>query len=396
MLKNLPIILLIVCSTAVAQPPKGEIREFTGTVKTFRSGMGLAYERLIMEIAGTEEHFVFDPKYAKLIFDNVRTGDQLTIRAIVYAELNERIKKMPDDFQKSFKRDVILAVKLKDQWVELPKIDYSHLYPGGKNFDIFLDREVKGEYIQDGHQIGLVFDNGIVAYNWFMRKKKINVGDIISFRGHRYTYDEGFVYPVSDVKAVYFFSPLIKEVGTIKSLLFKQNYVCIGMTVRTKKGEIRMGFPSNYAERIEQLAKEGKTMAFYYTAYIVTNQLTPPDLQAIVHEMDTFKINEFGFYGGADIKHDHKPASIKGKITHVNRSDKGRVLSIVIGNDCYVEIDQTMEKQLGDFFKKGQLMEISGDERIKAEGEIYSKNYRIITPRTVIIDGKNFLLGQQP
>jgi hypothetical protein len=55
-----------------------------------------------------------------------------------------------------------------------------------------------------------------------------------------------------------------------------------------------------------------------------------------------------------------------------------------------------MEKQLGNFFKKGELVEVSGDERIKAQGEVYSKDYRIITPRSLVIDGKNFLLGQQP
>lgn len=393
------IALLFISTIVAAQPPKGEIKEFTGTVKAFKPGFGLAYERLILDITGTEEHFVFQPKYGKAIFEYVKIGDQITLQAKVFAEINERIKNMSEVVRKSFKRDIILSIKVRDHLIELPET--KQFYETGKPmtkdlFETFLDIRVKGEYMEGNHQIGLLFDDGLAAYNWFRQKEKIEVGDIVSFRGHKFPDDDGFVYPIPGIKTVYFFGPLKKVEGTIKSLLFKQNYVCIGMTVRTRKGEIRMGFPSNYGSRIQQLALENQSMIFYCGDFPENEPLSPPSLHAIIHENDTLKVSEYGSFGGTDISHDHKPASIKGKVTNVNRSDKGRVLSIIIGNDCYVEVDHVMEKQLGNFFKKGQLMEISGDERIKAKGEIYSKDYRIITPKSITIDGKNFLLGQQP
>jgi hypothetical protein len=399
------IALLITTTIAVAQPPKGEVKEFTGIVKAFKSGFGLAYEGLMLDVAGTEEPFIFPAKYGKLITENVKVGDQVTLNATVYPELKGRIEKLPEPLRKSFRRDIIHWIKTRDQLIELPEVKPSVRGAEERQtktklpmFGVFLDKKVTGEYFQDGFQIGLVFGDGLAAYNWFQQKPKIDVGDVISFRGHRFPSDEGFVYPVPGVNHVYFFSPLRKVEGTIKSLLFKQNYVCIGLTIKTKKEEFQVGIPSNYAKQIEQLSLEGKPMVFYFDSLGVglKTRLNPPDLQAIVNGVDTLKIVNYAFYGGNDIKHGHQPASIKGKVTRVNRSDKGRVLSIIIGNDCYVEVDHLMEKQLGEFFRKGQLMEIAGDERIKAEGEVYSKDYRIITPRSITIDGKNFLLGQQP
>lgn len=120
--------------------------------------------------------------------------------------------------------------------------------------------------------------------------------------------------------------------------------------------------------------------------------MNPPELHAIISEADTLKIEEAGFYGGADVAHDHKPAVVSGKISKVNRSDRGGIMNVILGNDVYVEITYTTSEQLGKYLKKGIEMEVSGDERIKKEGEIYSEDYRIITPRKVKVDGKEFLL----
>jgi hypothetical protein len=49
-----------------------------------------------------------------------------------------------------------------------------------------------------------------------------------------------------------------------------------------------------------------------------------------------------------------------------------------------------MAQQLGYLFKKGKPVVIAGKERIKKMGEIYNKNYRIITPEKILIDGKTF------
>jgi hypothetical protein len=80
----------------------------------------------------------------------------------------------------------------------------------------------------------------------------------------------------------------------------------------------------------------------------------------------------------------------------VNRSDNGRIMSVIIGNECYIEVDNNIEKNLGNYLRRGTLMKINGEERIKKEGEIYSKNYRIITPQKITVDEKEFQLSTLP
>jgi hypothetical protein len=156
-----------------------------------------------------------------------------------------------------------------------------------------------------------------------------------------------------------------------------------------------MSFPSNFAERIKRFSGEGQKLTLYRDEYPWGNS-TLLQLLAVAYQGDTLKIEEHAFYGGADVKHDHKPVTVEGKITKVIESDKGKIISVILNNAYYIEIDDLIEKQLGNFFTRGKLIGISGDERIKAEGEIYSKDYRIITPRSITIDGKSFLLRPQP
>jgi hypothetical protein len=124
--------------------------------------------------------------------------------------------------------------------------------------------------------------------------------------------------------------------------------------------------------------------------------LNPPELHALIQGQDTIKITEYGFWGGADIKHEHIAATANGKITQVNRLASGVIYSIIIGDETYVDIDHATQKQLGKFFKRGTPVAISGKERIKAQGEIYIKPYRIITPGEITIDNKVFQINQLP
>jgi hypothetical protein len=84
----------------------------------------------------------------------------------------------------------------------------------------------------------------------------------------------------------------------------------------------------------------------------------------------------------------------KGKITKIIRTTKGNVASIIIDSKYFVEVDAMMAQQLGLQLKKGKEIIIGGKERIKIAGEIYSKDYHIITPEKINIDGKIFSLYQ--
>jgi hypothetical protein len=118
----------------------------------------------------------------------------------------------------------------------------------------------------------------------------------------------------------------------------------------------------------------------------------PPELHALVAGADTLKIEKLFFYGGEDVQHDHTAVEVKGTISRISRTDRGKIMSIMIGSDVYVEIDLVTAEQLGQMIRRGNEVVITGDERIKKEGEVYQKDFRIITPRTIKVAGKEFII----
>jgi hypothetical protein len=83
---------------------------------------------------------------------------------------------------------------------------------------------------------------------------------------------------------------------------------------------------------------------------------------------------------------------VSGKITRVDRSPRQKIMSIMVGRDAYVDIDAATAQQLDKLFQKGAAILVQGDERIRKDGEIYRETYRIITPRKLVIEGKEFLI----
>jgi hypothetical protein len=383
------IALLVVVQVASAQ--KFEVKEITGTVKGFEPGWGLAYEHLVLEVAGIEESYSFPPFYAKMILDKIKPGDQITIQANVYPKNKDIDEAKYRRYKRFFNWDAIVSIKKGEDLIEftstiVPRID--------RTSGLFFNKVIRGEYFYEGRKLAFIFDDGLIGYRWFPTKNDYKKGDAVSFIGFKWTHQDGYQYPLEGVKSVYAFNPMLRDEGVIKSFLFKQNYVCIGMVIKSRQhGELKVSFPSNYAEEIQRFANEEK-VTVYFTDYNINDQLHPTELHAVIQNGDTLKILEHGFYGGADIKHEHKPATIEGKITAINRIESGRIINFIIGNDCYIEIDAGVERKLKSYFKRGQLLQVDGEERIKAPGEVYSRDYRIITPRKFVIDGKTFLLNQ--
>lgn len=397
-MKTLWILSFFFISLSVAAQPRYEIQEFTGIVKSIEPGFRFALEYLMFEVNGKSEGFAFSPQYGTFIYEKVKPGDRVTIKANV----NLRMRQLRTEMHEKNKElswfmfnDRITEIKIGNEWIALPEKENGY---SPAEVRVFLEKEVIGEYWKSGFRSGLIFESGLVAaymgFNkYFDPMSDFKKGDRVSFNGYKMGRVEGYKYPIDGISEVYHFSPLTKISGKLYSYLFKQNSICIGAKFEISgRKQLSVSFPSDDAERIRQFLKTDSKVDIYYNNYKIEGQLHPPELHALVKPGDTLYINKFGFYGGADGKHDYKEVEVNGKITKINTSDKGNILSVIVASDYYVEIDAMMAQQLGYFFQKGKEVRIVGKERIRKEGEIYQKDYKIITPEKVVVDGKTFLL----
>lgn len=397
-MKTLWILSFFFISLSVAAQPRYEIQEFTGIVKSIEPGFRFALEYLMFEVNGKSEGFAFSPQYGTFIYEKVKPGDRVTIKANV----NLRMRQLRTEMHEKNKElswfmfnDRITEIKIGNEWIALPEKENGY---SPAEVRVFLEKEVIGEYWKSGFRSGLIFESGLVAaymgFNkYFDPMSDFKKGDRVSFNGYKMGRVEGYKYPIDGISEVYHFSPLTKISGKLYSYLFKQNSICIGAKFEISgRKQLSVSFPSDDAERIRQFLRTDSKVDIYYNNYKIEGQLHPPELHALVKPGDTLYINKFGFYGGADGKHDYKEVEVNGKITKINTSDKGNILSVIVASDYYVEIDAMMAQQLGYFFQKGKEVRIVGKERIRKEGEIYQKDYKIITPEKVVVDGKTFLL----
>jgi hypothetical protein len=397
-MKFLRSVALILISINAWAQPKFEIQEFTGVVKSIEPGFRFALEYIMFDVDGKMEGFAFYPHHGKFIYEKVKPGDRITLKVNLNLRLRQLRKEM-DEKNKELSwfmfNDRITEIKIGNEWFALPEKQTS-----SPEFKVFLDHEVRADYWQRGFRSALVFNDGLVAAylntnKYFNAMDSTAPGSKVSFGGFKMGVIDGYQYPIDGVKEVYYFNPLTKVRGKVFSYIFKQNFVCIGVKFNIGRGkQLSVSFPSEDAERVKSFLKTDTEVTVYYNNYKVEGQLHPPELHALVKPGDTLYINKFGFYGGADGKHDYKDVHVNGKITRINVSDKGNIISIIVASDYYVEIDAMMAQQLGYFFQKGKEVSIQGKERIKKEGEIYQKDYHLITPEKVIVDGKTFLLYQ--
>jgi len=397
-MKFLRVLFFVFVTASTIAQPKFEIQEFTGVVKSIEPGFRFALEYIMFEVDGKMEGFTFYPHHGKFIYEKVKPGDRVTLKVNVNLKLRQLRKDM-DEKNKELSwfmfNDRITEIKIGNEWYALPEKQIGYANP---DFKIFLDREVAYDYWQRGYRSALIFEDGVVAAylnsnKYFNAMDSIPPGSKVSFGGIKMGVADGYQYPTDGVNEVYYFNPLTKVSGKAFSYIFKQNFVCIGVKFSINRGkQLSVSFPSEEAVRIKQFLKTDDQVQIYYNNYKEAGQLHPPELHALVKPGDTLYINKFGFYGGADGKHEYNDVQLNGKITRINVSDKGNIISIIVGSDYYVEIDAMMAQQLGYFFQKGKELNIQGKERIKKEGEIYQRDYHIIVPEKVVVDGKTFLL----
>lgn len=372
---------------------KFEIQEFTGKVKSLRPGWSLALEVIELQVDNEVRYFRLDPMYGKSVLSKIKEGQTLTLKANINLTLRENYKKSGRELVTiwGFRfSDQVAAVHLNGEWVETPIQSQKNSIPGSK---VYLEKKIISDFYLDGMRKGLIFKDGLVAFNLYTVPElnsmdALSPGTKVSFIGYESLVREEYLYPVQGVKGVYSFMELKRIEGKIGAFIHKENFVRIGMTVNGK----RLSFSSTDARAIEKFAN-GEDVIVYYngTEDKKTNLL--PTIHAIVHESDTLYSPEM-YYGGPDGQHEHKPVEIEGIIAKINRTAGGHIYSLIVNKDCYVEVSSRMAAQLGNFLRKGTELKIHGEERIKKEGEIYEKDYRIISPKRIVAGEKEYILNQ--
>jgi hypothetical protein len=381
-MRTLCILFSLLVFVAMGQR-KFEQRELKGTFKEMRSGQNFAYEVLSMDIDGEARLFRIDPVYGHTVLKKLKPGTELTFKAQVDDKIRETLKNMKDPINwVSFFGETIDAVYLDGTWISTPYTKKPE-DKVGINWAVLLEQTPASEIREAGIRKGLIFPNGFVAYSLFARIKfysmeGIPIGKPVSFIGYESIVRPEYLYPIENVVRVVSFMELKKQTGKIESFIYKQNFARIGLTLN---GE-RYSFPVEVAKKVERFAID-KPVTIYYHGDGDDKANLLPTIHAFVQSGDTLKIPRM-YYGDPDGRHEHKPAQLEGKITQVNRSDRGHIISLILANDCYVEVDPRMATQLKDYLSKGKSIKISGLERI----------YRIITPQQVEVNGKEFILNK--
>jgi hypothetical protein len=379
-----------------AQYP-AEMKEYAGIVREFRSTRYFAYSVMTIEIEGGLTDLDFPVEQGRMIMNSYKPGDSILLRAKIHSKpMDAEARKLMKAHMHYFVAGQLLSINLNNRWID---IAWGKAEKWSWKVEVLLNRKVESVYNEGSSARALMFENGMVGfigpYTTADPLNGVRAGDHTSFIGRALPVLDGSVYPVEGVKQVYLFSPLQRSRGTLQALLFKQNYVCIGVSATTDRGEIRASFPTEYAREVEKFA-DGRTVDIYMSGYKMEGQLQPPELHAIVSGRDSLLIKETGFYGGADGKHEYVPVTFQGKVSAINRSDAGKILGLIVDDHTFLEVDVNTARQLENVLRRGKSLEVVGEQRVKKTGEIYSKDYEIVVPHQITIDGKVFLITTRP
>lgn len=379
---------------AMAQP-KVEIQEFSGRLISFEPGFTFALGVMRVDVAGEQELFKFPPHYGKFLTGAIKSGDQVFVRSRINLKMRERQKALKGKFSTLpwfLVGGEITEIRINGEWVALQERENE-----GENASrIFLDQRVEEEYFLDSYRKGVLCEGGIFAFNYYIDKhynplQEIKKGSLFSFIGYELPVLAGNEYPVQGVRKVIHMSQLKKESAQLKSYVYKQNHICVGLKFRAENGdEFLVSFPTHRARSIKSFLKADEKVVVFFGDYEGPDRYPMPELHAIIQGKDTLTIEEAGFYGDTEGKRNYQNIDLTGKITKINFTAKGNVHSILIDSRYFVEIDAMLAQQLGLLFRKGTEVKISGQERLRKDGEIFSKDYTIVVPRKVTIGEKTF------
>lgn len=394
-MKRIAVFVLFALSQTSWGQAKFEVHEVTGKLLGFENGYGFVISNLKLQVGQSVGFYSFPPSQCQFLKQKFKVGDEMTIKA----KINTTFKNshVVDQPWARFFRDPIVEFWIDGNWLQIEKMPQNKPFNPRNYFSVFLEKKIEKIYTEGDYKTAFQFDGNKLAFSFvatrnYNEMKDLQEGQTVSFIGMSYQPEDGVCFPFPHIKQTCSYKTLLKSNGHITSFLFKQNFACIGMKLQTETGEIQLGFPSDMAEKMKSFSGKNQELTVYYDDYDVKGVMEPASVHAVIYQSDTLKIESL-FYGGADVKHDHKAASIAGKITSVFKSKKGRLVGLVVSNQYFIESTSTMTDQLERILTKGNIVVIEGDQRIKKLGEIYSKNYEIIVPKRITIADKTYLVN---
>lgn len=372
---------------------RGEL-SYTGKIIAFHPGYNFRYSRILIEVGEEKKELRFPAWNAEELLSLFQVGDEVVITS--REGLKFKSKKMSADWYDFITMEELISLS-KDSTVFFAKKKRSKpikaKYTGPDLNTIFIDRKIKKLYKVNGKTRGVFIDSGELLYTHFTTNKlynlnKVREGDLISSVGQLEKVRSGEVSPIDGID-VYSMRPLTKVVGKIKSFLYKQNYAYVGLVFSSGQRNIKLSFASEAASDLKAFSDKDRDITVYYMNEKYIDDKNPPALYAAILEGDTIRI-ERPFWGQADGNHEKKDIEYSGQVQKVVKNSNNS-LSIILTKDALIESNH-MINQLRHLIKKGTRIKVKGKQRINRPGEIYEKNYKIITPKTFIIDGKEYLL----
>ncbi len=369
----------------------------SSTIKAFQPGPWFAYAKIAFEkeIGQLGVDYAFFPEdHGERVFAMFKVGDAVEMSLQVPANLRE-LASSPDA-KKLMLLDMIMkpAILSISNGAKTLRFDWAvaETRPESR-YAVKLNKYIDSTFQIDGKRYYRFSDGLMVVsrFNTDREFKNLAPGVPVSFAGLEFMKVRGAVYPVENVLGFLFFQRLVVATGHLASLLHKQNSVCIGLKIKTQQDDVELFFPSDRAREIRDFLANGKQAQFYYHPLGATTRFDRPPLHAIVRGKDTLKI-ESSFHGAPDVEHEFTPFEEGGKITALNVNDNGKLIGLVMNNQIYVDIDNMSELLVGKLLRRGIQIQVTGDERVKKDGEIYRDPFRIVSPRTFVIGGKTFLV----
>lgn len=391
------LLLLILPGIGYSQKKiKTELRSFAGSIEAYLPARGITYSVVKVKTASGFEMARFPTRQGKELMAQFPIGTQLKLTT------KTRIPKIEIPTKGNFKwLGVLFADSILSMQSNTHQFTCNWLLDSEKKYffdnrKLLLDETVKSIGTIDGRVRILTNNNILIFEGWFFstnkKIKKLKPGATISNFGSEFVYEEGEQLVNDGMSRVMSEGLLEKKTGTINSFLYKQNSICIALSLQTEGELIRLNFPAEFATKLMEIEKRKEQVTAYYDPYVVDKQMfVYPSLQALICGKDTLRI-EKDFYGDADGKHEYRNASQQGTITNVLFDKKGRILSIILNNQMLIESNEKIQNQLTSVLKKGSTIKVDGQERVKKEGEVYQNNYSVMVPKKIVANGVEFIV----
>ncbi|MBI3218058.1 MAG: hypothetical protein HYZ44_00950 [Bacteroidetes bacterium] len=377
---------------------KVELLQVEGVIEKYIPTPGIAYSIVQYSSQGQSELARFPSRQGREILQQFPVGTSVKL------SVKSRVPKIKfeDDPKRTWLRyflaDSLLSIQSNKNSISCHWKKDGELTSLFRNRKLSLEQKVKSKIEIEGSKGVLTESNILILDNSFFSQEKpvskLRPGDIFHNFGTEFPLRDGEAYTVQGVSRVMSSGLLTKVTGTIHSFLYKQNGVCIGLSLQTENELIRMNFPADFATRLMIIEKLKQPVTIYYDPFVVDiKTFLFPSLQAIVSGSDTLKV-ERDFYGDPDGKHEFLFATKRGQIKNLVLDKKGKLLSIRLNNEVLIEANEKIQQQLRNLLKKGKQIEVQGNERIKKDGEVYENNQAVMVPKKLVIDGVEFLVDQ--